>query len=40
MKRMTVVREVVREEIMGALKKIKGGKTAGMDGLVVEILKN
>ena len=27
MKRMTVVREVVREEIMGALKKINVGKS-------------
>ena len=26
-----VVREVVREEIMGTLKKIKGGKAAGME---------
>ena len=33
-----VVREVVREEIMGALKKITGGKVAGMDGIVVEML--
>ena len=34
-----VVREVVREEIMGTLKKVKGGKAAAMDGIVVEILK-
>ena len=25
---------------MGALKKMKGGKAAGMDGIVVEMLKN
>ena len=25
---------------MGALKKMKSGKSAGMDGIVVEILKN
>ena len=31
-----VVRKVVREEIMGALKKIKGGKAAGMDGTAVK----
>ena len=30
---------MVREEIMGVLKKIKGGKAAGMDGIVVEMLK-
>ena len=30
---------MVREEIMGALKKMKGGKAAGMDGIVVEMLK-
>ena len=29
-----------REEITGALKKMKGGKAAGMDGIVVEMLKN
>ena len=40
MERMRIVREVVREEIIGALKKIKCGKTAGMDGFVVEMLKN
>ena len=28
---------MVREEIMGALKKIKGGKAAGIDGIVVDI---
>ena len=33
-----VVREVVREEIMGALKRVKGGKAAGMDGIVVKML--
>ena len=33
-----VVREVVREEIMGALKRMKGGKAAGMDGIVVKML--
>ena len=32
-----VVREMVREEIMGPQKKMKGGKTADMDGIVVEI---
>ena len=30
-----VVRRVVREEIMGVLKKMKGGKAAGMDDYVV-----
>ena len=30
-----VVRKMVREEIMGALKKMKSGKAAGMDGIVV-----
>ena len=35
-----VVREVVREEIVGALKKIKGGKAADMDDIMVDILKN
>ena len=34
-----VVRRVVREEIMGALKKMKGCKAPGMDGIVVEMLK-
>ena len=32
-----MVKKVVREEIMGALKKMKGGKAVGMDGIVVEI---
>ena len=36
----SVVREVVREEIMGALKNMKGGKAAGMDDTVLEMLKN
>ena len=35
-----VVREMVREEIMDALKKMKGGKADGMDGIVVGKLKN
>ena len=35
-----VAREVAREEIMGALKNMKGGKAADMDDIVVEILKN
>ena len=35
-----VVKEVVREEIMGALKKMKDSKAAGMDGIVVKMLKN
>ena len=30
----------MREEIIGALKKMKSGKAAGMDGIVVEMLKN
>ena len=30
----------MREEISGALKKIKSAKAASMDGIVVEILKN
>ena len=34
-----VVREMVREEIKGALRKIKGTKASGMDGFVV-MLKN
>ena len=29
-----------RDEIMGALKKMKGGKAASMDGIMVEMLKN
>ena len=36
---MKVVREVVRDEVMGTLK-IRGGKSAGMDGIAVELLKN
>ena len=35
-----VVREMVREEIMVTLKNMKGGKAVGMDGIVVEMLKN
>ena len=31
---------MVREEIIDALKKVKSGKAAGMDGIVVEMLKN
>ena len=31
---------MVKEEIMGVLKKVKGCKAAGMDGIVVEMLKN
>ena len=31
---------MVREEIMGALKKIKGSKAAGMDDIVVKMFKN
>ena len=31
---------MVREEVIGALKKLKGGKAAGMDGIVVEMLKS
>ena len=34
-----VVRGVVREEIRGARKKMKCGKAAGVDGIVVEMLK-
>ena len=34
-----IVREMVREEIMGALEKMKSGKAAGMDGIVVKMLK-
>ena len=34
------MREVVREEMIGALKKIKGGKAPGMDDITVEMLKN
>ena len=32
-----VLRGLVREEIMGPLKKMKGGKAVCMDGIVVEI---
>ena len=36
-----VVRNVVREKIMDALKKVKGGKAAaGVDGIVVALLKS
>ena len=31
---------MLRKEIIGAIRKRKGGKAAGMDGIVVEILKN
>ena len=34
-----VVRKVARQEIMGLLKKMKGGKAVGMTGIVVEVLK-
>ena len=34
-----VVKGLVREEIMGALKKMKGSKVTDMDGIVVEMLK-
>ena len=37
---MRVVREVLRAEIMGAVKKMKGGKAAGIYGIFVEMLKN
>ena len=30
-----VVGRVVREEIMGTLKKMKGGKAAGIDGIAL-----
>ena len=30
----------MREEIMGKLSKTKGGKAAGLDGIVVEMLKH
>ena len=33
------LKKMTYEEIMGVLKKIKGGKAAGMDGIVVEMLK-
>ena len=32
-------RKVVKEEIMGVLKKMKCGKAAGVEGIVVEMLK-
>ena len=32
--------EVVREEKMGSLKMMKGCKAAGVDGIVIEMLKN
>ena len=35
-----VVREVVKEEIMGALKKMKRGKASDIDGIVAEMLNN
>ena len=35
-----VVTEVVREKIIGALKKMKGGKAGVMDGIVIEMLNN
>ena len=35
-----VVREMETEEIIGELKKMKVGKAVGMDGIVVEMLKN
>ena len=31
---------MVREEIISVLKKMKGGKVAGMDSIVVEMFKN
>ena len=31
---------MVKEEIMGLLKKMRGGKAAGIDDIVVEMLKN
>ena len=34
-----MLREEIMEEIMGSLKKMKGGKAAGIDG-IVEILKS
>ena len=37
---MNVVGKAVREEIMIVLKKIIGGKTAGMNDIVVEFLKS
>ena len=35
---MRVISNVLRKEIMGALK-MKGGKAASMDGIFVEVLK-
>ena len=35
-----VVRKVGREETMGALKKMKGGKAAGVNAIVVKMSKN
>ena len=34
-----MVRNVVKEEIMGAIMKIKNDKVVGMDGIYVEMLK-
>ena len=34
-----VVRKVLKEEIMGALKKMKGDIVSGISGIVVEMLK-
>ena len=35
-----VVRKMGKEEIMGAIKKMKCGKAAGMEDIVVKMLKN
>ena len=35
-----VVRELMREEIMGTLKKMRSSKKPGLDGIMVKILKN
>ena len=35
-----VVRELVREEVIGPLKKVKRGKTKGLNGTKVEMLKS
>ena len=35
-----VVRKVVRERIMNELKEMKGGKSDGMDGTIVKMLKS
>ena len=40
MENIRLDREVVRDGIMGALKKMKGSKAPGMNGIVVKILKN